>query len=295
MFRHLRLKRTVEPVAPQSIGLSALELLDDPTLPISIKALNRLDEPIKRRLYRTLLPAGLLKQFDIDFMSWKGPGGDQPVTLEARPESEVVRLEVRHTSQAEDPFLFIELADNRFNGINLNFLVISDPAGTRFDTDKDEQGRPTLFGTVHRNRPAEEAAMSSGLAPGQIRPGIAASRAVLQNLEIFLIGLGHRAFYLEPLSYVSAWLFEKRGLAYVSGHKLMDQIHQEFQVDGRLYQALDGQTPFTRPEQANTVRGRAWAIHDGILAAIDQSWNGLRMVKQLNRHAGVNTFPTALY
>ena len=43
------------------------------------------------------------------------------------------------------------------------------------------------------------------------------------------------------------------------------------------------------------VRGRAWAIHDGILSVLDTRWNDLRMVKQVGRHAHVNTFPDGIY
>ena len=62
-----------------------------------------------------------------------------------------------------------------------------------------------------------------------------------------------------------------------------------------LHAALDGSTPFRQPEQWQSVRGRAWAIHDGILAVMDKHWDGLRMVKQIGRHANVNTFPDADY
>ena len=58
---------------------------------------------------------------------------------------------------------------------------------------------------------------------------------------------------------------------------------------------MGGCTPFRRPDQWQTVRGRAWAIHDGILEVIGKRWDGLRMLKQLGRHAGVNTFPDAVY
>jgi hypothetical protein len=43
------------------------------------------------------------------------------------------------------------------------------------------------------------------------------------------------------------------------------------------------------------VRGRAWAIHDGILQTLDKKWDDLKMIKQIGRHAGVNTFPDAEY
>jgi hypothetical protein len=107
--------------------------------------------------------------------------------------------------------------------------------------------------------------------------------------------LGHRAYFLEPLTYASAWVFERRGFAYVRGHKLMDDIHREFQPGGKLYECLDDGSAFRKRDQAHTVRGRAWAIHDGILDALDLRWDKIRMVKQIGRHAGVETFPQAVY
>ena len=107
--------------------------------------------------------------------------------------------------------------------------------------------------------------------------------------------MAHHAFFLEPLTYVSAWIFEKRGFAYSKGHQLMDVIQKEFQPGGELHKALDGSTPFRQPDQWQTVRGRAWAIHDGILQVLDKKWDDLKMIKQVGRHAGVNTFPDAEY
>jgi hypothetical protein len=123
----------------------------------------------------------------------------------------------------------------------------------------------------------------------------APSWEVLHQLETFLIPLGHRSINLEPLTYVSAWVFERRGFAYIQGHKLMNEINEGFQPGGKLHAALDGSTPFRQPEQWRSVRGRAWAIHDGILAEIDRHWDRLRMIKQIGRHANVNTFPEAIF
>lgn len=295
MFQYLRRKANPEPVAPQTRRMTAVQLAYEPALPISLKALNELDEEVKQRFYRVLFPPDLYSRFEINPLTWKGPDGYEHVTLEAAPGSRRVRLSLHHAAGARDPFAFIELEDNRFNGIDLNFIILSDPFAPRFEIDVDEEGHDTLFGTARRNLPAEARAMQTGLAPAQIRGGLKASRRTLQQLETFLFALGHSAYYLEPLTYVSAWVFEKRGLAYVSGHQLMDEIHREFQPGGRLERALDGSTSFRRPEQAETVRGRAWAIQDGILDAIDARWDGLRMVKRLGRQAGVNTFPGAVY
>jgi hypothetical protein len=90
-------------------------------------------------------------------------------------------------------------------------------------------------------------------------------------------------------------LFERRGFAYVRGHKLMDDIHREFQPSGALFRCLEDGSVFRKPDQAGTVRGRAWAIQDGILDALDVRWDKIRMVKQIGRHAQVETFPKAIY
>jgi hypothetical protein len=137
--------------------------------------------------------------------------------------------------------------------------------------------------------------MQAGLAPGQVRAGLGGSRVVFEQIDTFLSMLGHRAYFLEPLTYASAWVFERRGFAYVRGHKLMDDIQREFQSGGVLYKSLDGASAFRKRDQAHTVRGRAWAIHDGILEVLDQRWDKIRMVKQIGRHAGVETFPKAVY
>ncbi len=137
--------------------------------------------------------------------------------------------------------------------------------------------------------------MNAGLAPGQTRAGLRASSEVFSHLESFLTLLAHHAYFLEPLSYASAWVFERRGFAYVRGHKLMDEIHEEFQPEGRLNRELNESTSFRAQDHWNSVRGRAWAIHDGILDAMDARWDGLRMIKQVGRNAGADTFPGGEY
>ncbi len=137
--------------------------------------------------------------------------------------------------------------------------------------------------------------MQAGLAPGQTRNGLGLSRLVLNQLEVFLATIGQEAYFLEPLTYASAWVFERRGFAYVRGHQLMDAIHREFQPGGKLNEGLDGSNPFRPQEGTDSVRTRAWAIHDGLLAVIDARWDGLRMVKRVGWHSGVDTAPGLEY
>ena len=295
MFRNLRVRREPQKFAPDPLQTSIDEIISDSSIPVSVRSINNLPDNAKRRLYRALIPLGLLSQFRINPRTWKGPEGEQNVDLFAQPGSGLVNLSVWSGDDPEDPFYTIELEDNSLNGIDLNLLVLSDPVAPRFQTDFDESGARTEFGTVRRNLQAEEKAMQAGLAPGQTRLGMRSSAAVFGHLESFLTLLAHHAYFLEPLSYASAWVFERRGFAYVKGHQLMDQIHKEFQPGGLLHRELDGSTPFRQLDQWNSVRGRAWAIHDGVLEAVDQRWDGLRMIKQVGRHAGAETFPEAGY
>jgi hypothetical protein len=260
-----------------------------------LRHINALPEHARKRVYRALLPPDLLIQYGIDPINWKGSNGDPYIRLTVKDDASGVSIGARHAPDSPDEFLTIELSDNSFNGIELNLLLLGDPNSPRFRTDFDEHNQPTLFGTARRNLAEEERAMRAGLAPAQIRASLGASRVVMQHLETFLAALGQRAYFLEPLTYASAWVFERRGFAYVRGHKLMDDVHKEFQPGGRLHQALDGRTPFRQSDQWRTVRGRAWAIQDGILDAIEARWDRLRMVKQVGRQAGVETFPDALY
>ena len=295
MLKYFRVKQEPEKIVPDlgSISLSLLER--DATLPLTIRQLNNLPETLRRRLYRGLVPPALLARFGIDPINWTGADKQPLVFIQADQGSERVLITARASPAPQDEFLALELADNSLNGVELNLVVLSDPASPRFSIDQTEDGQPTMFGTLRRNLKAEEAAMGAGLAPGQVRAGLGGSRTVFEQIDTFLSMLGHRAYFLEPLTYASAWVFERRGFAYVRGHKLMDDIHRGFQPGGKLHQCLDDGSPFRKRDQANSVRGRAWAIHDGILEAIDQRWDKIRMVKQVGRHAGAETFPQAVY
>jgi hypothetical protein len=295
MLKYFRVKQQPEPVVPD-LGAISLSLLEqDATLPFTIRQLNNLPENVKRRMYRGLIPPALLTRFGIDPIQWTDVEKQARISLKAEDNSEKVLITAQVSPSADDEFFALELADNSLNGMELNLIVLNDPTAPRFSIDRTEDGAPTLFGTLKRNVRAEQQAFEAGLAPGQVRAGLGSSRVVFEQIEGFLSMLGHRAYFLEPLTYASAWVFERRGFAYVRGHKLMDDIHREFQPGGRLHECLDDSHPFRRRDRAHTVRGRAWAIHDGILDALEERWDHIRMVKQIGRHAGVETFPQGIY
>jgi acetoin utilization protein AcuC len=143
-----------------------------------------------------------------------------------------------------------------------------------------------MFGTKFRNLEAEIAAMEYGLAPGQIRKGLRLLGAAINGFERFVKSLGQDLYFVEPLYYHVAYIFERYGFSYSKGKRLMDRIQTGFTPDGNLLSSLDGSTPFRKPDSANNIRLRSWAIHDGIL---DQPFTDVTMYKQVGINANVNT------
>jgi len=295
MFQFLQVKSHPNKVAPDPDTISLRQLLGDATLPMSVQALVGLPSQVRRRLYRVLIPPALLTRFNINPFTWNDREGSSCVQAVEDGSPGLLNISCRLAEAASDPIFCLELADNAINGVDLNLVQINDPFATRFGIDYDDEGQPTMFGTLRRNLGEEVRAMEAGLSPGQTRPGLRASADVFTHLDAFMALLAHQSIFLEPLTYTSAWIFERQGFAYIRGHKLMEDIQREFQPGGKLHAALDGGSPFRQPGQWTSVRGRAWAIQDGILSAIEARWNDLRMVKQIGRNAGVNTFPAAVF
>ncbi|MFH1488310.1 MAG: hypothetical protein ABII06_05360, partial [Pseudomonadota bacterium] len=74
----------------------------------------------------------------------------------------------------------------------------------------------------------------------------------------------------------------------------------EFQPGGKLFNKLDNRTPFRKPAFAQTVRGRSWAIHDGLLSEIEddllgEGWVSPVMYRMVGKPRGMITFPSPIY
>lgn len=255
----------------------------------SIRQINALPDQDKLALYRALVPRDVLEQCC-------AAQGRLDTSVCCAPNSCFVEVDVRHSHDRRDPLLYFQMADTANGQIQVLLLVVNDPFAPRFDVDCYWQGEITKLASRPRNLPAERAAMEAGLAPGQVRRGLHLSHSLIPLMEQFMVGLGKDRFFIEPLAYHAAILFERYGFSYMTGQRKMEQIDAGFRPGACLYEKLDGSTPFRRPEQAHTVRGRSWAIHDGILG---EPWGSadseIRMYKRVGLHAGVCTFPDATY
>ena len=265
------------------------DVLEDLDL-YSIGQVNDLPGARRQQAYRSLVPLDITLRFGINPDTLTDEDGAPLFLIRVGPSS--VELSLKHTASAEDPLLYLQLADTASNQIEVVLFVVNDPDGERFDTDHLPDGTPTEFGTAARNTAEELRAMGAGLAPGQVRRGLRLTRDVMPILERFIDALHHDAFTIQPLAYHNAILFERLGFSYMMGLGRMEWIHKGFSAKGLLHARLDGSTPFRRPGADQTVRGRSWAIHDGLLG---MTYSGIKMYKRVGIHAGIVTFPGAAW
>lgn len=259
--------------------------------PHSIREINGLPDQEKHNIYKKLLPDWLFTEYGIDKKTLRIAVDNQPiVTFRCPAGSRAMELIVKRRSSDFDPMLYLNMADTFNNQLLVLLVIVNDPDATRYNIDFDEHGNPTHFGTTTRNKVAELEAMRAGLSPGQVRKGLRKFRDMVPLFEEFVSSIGHNIFFIEPLAYTNAIMFERYGFNYLHGYQEMVRINAEFQPGGELYRRLTSDNPFRPREAWKSVRGRAWAIHDGILG---HPFTGFQMYKHIGRHANINTFPNA--
>lgn len=260
-------------------------------LPHSIREINALPEVEKQSIYKMLIPDWVFPAFNIDSQTLTAAGN--PVVKFRCPNgSRAVEIFVKRNILDSDPALYLNMTDTFNNQLLVLLLVVNDMESPRFNIDFDELGNKTQLGTTGRNLIAEESAMKAGLAPGQIRKGLRSFNQSVPIFESFVSQMGHDLFLIEPLAYHNAWVFERYGFNYSRGYKEMCHIDTEFRPGGEIYKKLSDKSVFRSENSWKSVRGRSWAIHDGILG---HPFTGFQMYKRLGIHAGICTFPDAMW
>jgi acetoin utilization protein AcuC len=252
--------------------------------PSTIGGINLLPDPEKRALYAKYIPRALLEKFDLPPLT--SAAGYNLLQFRYAKGSTDVEMRLFHKVDFPDPILYAHLTDTMNGQIHVLLYVLNDPESPRFDVDKMPDGTPTKFGILKRNVEAEEKALEAGLAPGQVRRGLRMLGQAVEAFEQFAAALGHDMYFVEPLYYHNAVIFERYGFAYQMGRRLMESVHAGFQPGGDLRAELDGSTPFRAPDAAGSIRRRSWAIHDGILG---EPFTKVTMYKNVGRLAGVDT------
>ncbi|MCI0549411.1 MAG: hypothetical protein L0287_00495 [Anaerolineae bacterium] len=252
--------------------------------PSTIGGINKLSENEKRTIYARYIPKELIEKFNLSDLT------NEPDLLQFRfaAGSSDVEMMVYHQKGFPDPILYAHLADSMNGQIYVLLYILNDPTSPRFNVDKMPDGKPTQFGIRHRNIEAEKAAMQAGLSPGQIRRGLRSLKHALEAFEEFMSSLGHDMYYMEPLYYHNAIIFERYGFSYQLGRRLMNEIQAGFGEGGELSKKLDDSNPFRSSKAANRIRLRSWAIHDSILG---MPFTNVTMYKRVGVSANINTAP----
>jgi hypothetical protein len=262
----------------------------------TIDGINALPAGVREQLYVRLVPPALLDRYAVNRLTLANDAGERLVRVTAPEDRGWARVELRAQEHDRDPVLLVDIGMSAFGAPELALVKINDPRAPRFATDRDGDGHDTLLGTACRNVAEEAGALAAGLAPGQVRRGLRMLGQVLERMDDFCLLLGREFYLVEPLFYHSALLYERHGCDYFIGRDHMEAIHAGF-ADGGTYRArLDGSTPFRQPGFAATIRGRSWAIHDGILGGpFGDGAQAVKMYRVPGRPAGVCTFPGAVY
>ena len=255
--------------------------------PSTISGINLLPGPEKREIYSRLIPPELLERFAIN-PALRDDQQRDLLTLNAPAGSTTAEMSLWHQYGFADPILYGDITNSLTGQVHVLLYVLNDPDSPRFDVDRMPDGRPTRFGIFCRNLEAEEAALTYGLAPGQVRKGLRMLGEAIRAFEHFVASLGHQLFFTEPLYYHNAIIFEHYGFAYQHGRQQMEHIQTGFEPAGELRAQLDGSTPFRQPQAAGSVRLRSWALHDGLLG---EPYTNVTMYKEIGKNAGVNTCP----
>ena len=256
-------------------------------VPLSIAGVNRLPVAEKQALYGSLIPRELLTRFGIG-ADLKDAAGNDLAEFRCDAGATDVVVVLRHVPAAPDPLLYAHVTDTVSGQLHVLLFIVNDPESPRFDVDRMPDGQPTQFGLLRRNLEAEEAALRFGLAPGQVRRGLRLLDPSISAFEGFVSQVGRDLYFVEPLFYHNAVLFERLGFSYQRGRRLMEGIHAGFQGSAGLARQLDGSTAFRRANSAATIRGRSWAIHDGLLGYPFQE---VTMFKRVGGTDSVSTFP----
>ncbi|MCB0102430.1 MAG: hypothetical protein H6635_10120 [Anaerolineales bacterium] len=252
--------------------------------PSTIGGINLLPEPEKRAIYSKYIPQVLLEKYNLPPLT--SASGYNLLQFNFDSGSTDVQMRLFHKVDFPDPILYAHLTDTMNGQIHVLLYILNDPDSPRYDVDRMPDGTPTKFGILKRNVEAEAKACEAGLAPGQVRGGLRMLGQAIEAFEGFIAALGHDMYFVEPLYYHNAVIFERYGFSYQVGKRLMESIHAGFEPEGDLRLKLDGTNIFRKPEAAESVRKRSWAIHDGILG---EPFTNVTMYKRVGKSAGVST------
>ena len=248
-----------------------------------------MSEEEKRNIFLPLIPEPIYQKFSLS-KTLKDEQGNELLSIRGKPGSQSLELSLFHKHNFPDPIIYAHLVDTLNAQIHVLLYIMNDPNAKRFNVDTLPDGTKTEFGTKYRNLDAELNAMEAGLLPGQIRKGLNILSEAVQAFNTFVKQLGHSMYFIEPLYYHNAVIFERYGFSYQKGRRKMQEINRLFSAENSpiLKNLSSPSSPFRKEQAKNSIFYRSWAIHDDILG---EKFNDVTMYKILDKKANIDTAP----
>ena len=153
-----------------------------------IRRINNLYRPEKEGFYRNPIPPSLYRHYQIDPITLCNERG-QKVARFLWPSRVIEPAWPRSSlEEGDDPLYSLQLSDSSdLTQIELDFVIVNDPASPKYSTHVDEEGRDTLFGWASRNLVEEKKAVEAGLFPGKRGRALASPENSFRS-SIFFVG-----------------------------------------------------------------------------------------------------------
>lgn len=259
----------------------------------SIKEINELPQNEKEKLYTVLIPDQIFSVFNIRNRDIEVLKNNSFSQIYCDKNSDFVKIEIKTEKAQKDWVFLLEVADTIYYQLELSLIVTGDPQCRFYDVFSDKFGHQNYFATMVRNIPEEKKALQDGLFPHQARKGLKIFDELMKRLENFAESMDKHLIETDPLAYNNAIFYEKKGFAYIHGKNLMETIDSGFHPGGLLYHRLDDSNIFRKKHYWKGLRGRSWAIHDGVLKeTLDTYFDNVKMYKPIGKRLKVNTFST---
>ena len=220
----------------------------------------------RRRSTRGWCPTSCFDRFGIDPATLCDRDGARLVRVTAPADKPWARVEVRSSAEDRDPALLVDVEMSPLSVPELAFVQITDPAGRALrDRPRPGRARHALRHRVAQRGGGGAARCRTASPPARCGGACGCSRGCSTRWRASARLIGKEIYLIEPLFYHSAILYERRGCGYLMGRDVMEEIHAGFSR-GRVaaHGARRLLADFRAPEAARTVRGRSWALHDGV-------------------------------
>ena len=263
----------------------------------SLQELNGLPAPLREGLYGRLIPPEVCARFGVDPATGLNGAGHRLLRVFAPPEQSWARIELRASRDDRDPLVLVDVEMGPFAVPELSFVQVTDPDAERFAIDRDEDGagHALRHGDPQPRRGASRARGGTRPGPGAAWTAAPRSGAGLDGrlLPAAREGAVPGGAALLPLGApLRAARLRLPARPRADGRRSTGSSIRAAGCTGRS----TASTAFRQPGFARTIRGRSWAIHDGILGALDgMAWGGVKMYRLVGRPASVSTFPAAAY